>query len=232
MFLERFSVNKKELSKEAPNFSFLSEAEMDAFSDNIIEALEGVIDQTYGDILILGSVCKVLCRTSPSITEPIKNKSLFNQLIKKASRLYENYSKNYTFNLNRAKEFLNESPSAISTSILKSFILLGKAEDKSVVCKAILQVSRSKISVVCEDSTEDSINVLTFVTMHEADPILNCTYDALVWILLTKEGFYLDSDGYFNRFTPPSTYNLTPKSFYNHTIFDPYHTLEIFTDKQ
>lgn len=124
MFLKRFSVNKKEPPKDIPNplsiesamkssnnidICSLPKAEIDAFSDNIIEALIVIRDQTYSDIIILGSVCKALCRASTSITEPTKNKSLIDQLIKKASRPFENYFKNYTFNLDRAKALFSVS---------------------------------------------------------------------------------------------------------------------------
>lgn len=202
------------------------------FIDNVNKELKVIRDQTYGDILIFGSICRALCRTSTSIAELAKNKNLADQLIKEASKLYENYFNNYEFNLDRANALLNVSYSIASISNSKSFVLLGRAGDKTVACKAIVQIRHSEVSIIGEEFTEHSISIPNIILNIDDDSILDIFYDALVWILLTKEGFYLDSDGYFNRFTPPSTYNLTPKSFYNHTIFDPYHTIEIFTDKQ
>ena len=243
MFLKRFSVNKKESPKEVPNPLSIESAMKS--NDNVdachlsktvntdVNELKVVRNQCFGDILIFGTLCEASCKSSIPISILTLSSSLVDQLIKEAFKLHANNLKNYEFNLERTNALLNESPSDISTPILKSLVLLGKSKkDKSVACKAILQVSRSKISIVCEDSIEDSINVPTLIIKTETDPKLNYIYNALVWILLAKEGFYLDSDGYFNRLTPPSTYNLTPKSFYNHTIFDPYLTLEIFTDKQ
>lgn len=182
------------------------------------------------DILILGTLCEAVCKASISIKVLTENVELVEQFVKESLKYIKCPDSEYEFVLNRALELLDKEPVRLPEHPLKAMILFGNTTSGTVV----LDIFSTRIRISNEELTESEI-IIPYIYGIPKDfyrTYMDFIVDALVWTLLAKEGFYLDSDGYFCRFTPPSTYNLTPKSFYNHTIFDPYHTLEIFTDKQ
>lgn len=70
--------------------------------------------EEFNDVLILGALCKVLCKVElPAIQVIIKYSNLFEQFVKETLAYYEYdrnnpYGKNYTFSVDRALKLVSK----------------------------------------------------------------------------------------------------------------------------
>lgn len=95
--------------------------------------------QELEDILVLGTLCKVLGKVGVPIKALTENSELVGQFVKESFEYY-GYT-DHQFNLDRAIKLLSECSDKIPYA-LRSYVLLGKAEDKPIDCKAQLIVNR------------------------------------------------------------------------------------------
>lgn len=161
--------------------------------------------QDFYDVGIIGSLCEALCKASLSIDILEENSELIEQWINETLKFYDLHSESYQFNYERAIGVLTNNLSNSEVELLdeypdsKSFILFKKAEDESYSSSTVLYVNSQEI--VLEKSKQEK--VIFSVPSNIAASKLKCSdfnylYDAMVWFLLAKNGFYYNyKNGYF-----------------------------------
>ena len=187
--------------------------------------------QDFNDVLILGALCESICKIAVPIKVLIENAETINQFIKESFEYFKVDTHNYQFDFYRAFDLLKEEKSNEEKATTKKLILLGRASDMEVYCKARLSVNRNHISIKNEEMQNSGINVPQSIASSKlSSKELNCLYDAIIWILLADSGFYLKGDNSFYNFGPKLDYRMRPHLFFNHIAFNPRVTIKVFDD--
>ena len=198
----------------AENFGSLSTQEM-----RNIQELE--------DILVLGTLCEVLGKVGVSVNALTENAELVEQFVKKSFEYY-GYT-DHQFNLDRAVKLLSKCSDKFPY-VLKSYVLLGKAEDKPIDCKAQLMVNREQITLIYGNKKMDSIIVpisLAYSALGSAE--CNYLYNAIIWFLLLKNGFYFEyADYIFCTFEEIPCFEQNIRTLLDSIVFNPNKCIEIF----
>lgn len=194
--------------------------------------------EELNDVLILGILCKVLCRVGlPSIQVITKHSNLFEQFIKETLEYYlydgnNPYGGNYTFSVDRALKLVSKERKADDSygDSYASYILLGTVENIGAVGLAELRVNKYCISLTRHILDHHFLVVpLSIATSRLETILLDFLYDSLVWILLAKEGFCVDNRGSFYLLEEDTNDRILDHStFYEHVVFNPLSVNSIF----
>lgn len=181
--------------------------------------------EEYNDILVLGTLCELLCKAGVPLNAITKNKQLVEEFVNEYFKGYTCI--NYEFNFDRIfLSFLSTFPVNLECA-LKEFLLLGKAEDGSLLCQAYLEVCRRYISVQYGKGVSDSIaapSSLAYTTLEPTER--NYLYNALIWTLLEKNGFYMYVDT-FRRYDKAPYFERSLSFLYDAMIYNPDNCIEI-----
>lgn len=183
--------------------------------------------QELDDILVLGTLCEVLSKVGVPINALTENAELVGQFVKKSFEYYE-YT-DHQFNLDRAIKLLSKCSDKFPYA-LKSYVLLGKTEDKPIDCKAQLMVNREQITLIYGKKKMDSIDVpisLAYSALGSEE--CNYLYNAIVWFLLLKNGFYFEyADYIFCTFEEIPCFEQNIRTLLDSIVFNPNKCIEIF----
>ena len=198
----------------AENFGALSTQEM-----RNIQELE--------DILVLGTLCEVLSKVGIPINALTENAELVEQFVKDSFEYYE-YT-DHQFNLDRAIKLLSECSDKFPYA-LRSYVLLGKAEDRPIDCKAQLMVNREQITLIYGKKKMDSMIVpisLSYSALGSTE--YNYLYNAIIWFLLLRNGFCFDhADNIFYTIDEVPCFEQNTHALFESIVFNPRKCIEIF----
>lgn len=183
--------------------------------------------QELEDILVLGTLCEVLSKVGVPINVLTENVELVEQFVKKSFEYYE-YT-DHQFNLDRAIKLLSKCSDKFPYA-LKSYVLLGKTEDKPIDCKAQLMVNREQITLIYGKKKMDSIDVpisLAYSALESAE--YNYLYNAIIWFLLLRNGFCFDhTNNIFYTIDEVPCFEQDTRALLDSIIFNPRKCIEIF----
>ncbi len=149
--------------------------------------------EEFNDVLILGILCKSLCRLDiPAISIIAEYTSLFEQFVKETLDYYYAGIDHYTFNVSRALKLVSKEMNQYidSGNSYAKYFLSGEVQNKKAVRLALLEVNQNLIRVTTNLSDYHELVVpLSITKSNLKDVLLDYLYDSLIWILLAKTGF-------------------------------------------
>ena len=194
--------------------------------------------EEFNDVLILGALCKVLCKVElPAIQVITKYSNLFEQFVNETLEYYLcnsdcPYGKDYTFNVNRALKLVSERVynDISGGDILANYILLKSVKDVGAVVLAAICVKKYHLHLEHNLGHPCALVVpLSIATSNLETILLDYLYDSLIWILLSKTGFCVNMRGRFYTLKEDISSNTIKHSaFYRHTVFSPFSVNSIF----
>lgn len=197
--------------------------------------------EEFNDVLILGALCKVLCKVElPALKVITKYSNLFEQFVKETLEYYEYntnnpYGKDYTFSVDRALELASKKVNSHigSGDNCAKYVLLKNVKNVGAVGLASLHVNKYLIELTCHLPDHHELVVpLSIATSNLETLLLDYLYDSLIWILLSKTGFCVNKWGSFYLLEEDDIKKpLKHSTLYEHTVFKPFSVNSIFQNR-